>query len=233
MKPYFEYELTALPVPASAAKATTDISVSAIKLVQCNQQCFLANKTNKSQLIQILIESLQRSGHKLIQAQEDADTTIVSVAVTIAASRKSVRVVADDTDVLVMLVHHFKQEGADIYMMSDSEARKGHSVPIRDIQRSIGDEATRQLLVIHAISGCDTTSALFGVGETSCYKKLTSSSSVTATLTNTIMKPDSGQDDVGKTGMQLLVHMYGGKNGDSLNRRGLSNSLLRANQTSS
>jgi len=50
------------------------------------------------------------------QAMNDADTLIVQTALNFASAEQPVLVVADDTDVLVLLVYHFKTSMADVYI---------------------------------------------------------------------------------------------------------------------
>jgi len=82
-----------------------------------------------------------------------------------------VNVVADDTDVLVLLIYHWKQNMATIYFLS--EARKNLKIwSISDLVRETGPIVTSYLLVLHAWSGCDTTSATYGQGKIGLVKKL-------------------------------------------------------------
>ena len=84
-------------------------------------------------------------------------------------------VVADDTDVLVLLVHHFSANMSDIYMLSEMNrvpSVRRLIIPVRAVREAMGDTAAEQLLAVHAISGCDTTSALFGHGKSSVFRKV-------------------------------------------------------------
>ena len=65
---------------------------------------FLANSHNKSRLIVMLNGLLNDVGIQTIQAPADADALIVSTALSVAESSKTVIVVGADTDLLVMLV---------------------------------------------------------------------------------------------------------------------------------
>ena len=85
-------------------------------------------------------------------------------------------VAADDTDILVLLIHHLHESMSEIYFVS--QARKhGNAecklIRIRAVQKAIGSSACRQIPTIHAIAGCDTTSAIFGFGKGTVFKKLT------------------------------------------------------------
>lgn len=72
------------------------------------------------------------------------------------------------------------------------------------------------LLVLHAIAGCDTTSALFGNGKVSVLKKVLACKDAVNCL-EVMGNPDASQEQVGTAGLQLLAIIYGGKCNDSLN----------------
>jgi len=91
-----------------------------IKVMESNpiysqQSLFLANDKNKCDFIKLLSEHLTRNGQTVIQAISDADSDIVKSGLDEAASGKIVTVVADDTDILVLLVHHFQPTMQDVY----------------------------------------------------------------------------------------------------------------------
>ena len=78
-------------------------------------------------------------------------------------------VVADDTDVAVMLLHHWRTELHDILFTSDITRKSWsfiystHALP----------KGIKQVLpAIHAFSGCDTTSAIFGCGKATVLNKM-------------------------------------------------------------
>ncbi len=99
----------------------------------------------------------------------DADTMIVQRALQYASEGSDVNVVADDTDVLVLLMYHWKQSMASIYFLS--EAGKNTKIwKISDLVEQAGPIITSHLLFLHAWSGCDTTSATFGQGKVSLIK---------------------------------------------------------------
>ena len=100
---------------------------------------------------------MEADGNIVHIADGDADTMIVICALQYAGKETDVNVVADDTDVLVLLMYHWKQNMADVYFLS--EVKKNMMVwKIRDSWPT----TTSHLLFLHAWSGCDTTSATFG-----------------------------------------------------------------------
>ena len=75
---------------------------------------------------------------------------------------------ADDTDVAVMLVHHWNEEKYDILFHS---WRSNKSWSIKESSSSLSPDMKSNLLFVHPFSGCDTTSAVFGIGKTTAFKK--------------------------------------------------------------
>ena len=80
-------------------------------------------------------------------------------ALEYAALGTEVNLVADDTDVLVLLMLHWKENMADVFF--HSEARKSLQTTalswnVRDLVSKAGNLIVSHLLLIHAWSGCDT-----------------------------------------------------------------------------
>ena len=121
--------------------------------------------------------------------------------------------VANDTDVLILLLYHFAHEMADNFLRSDTEAICTSTV---SIHQEIGDVMAKQLLTIHAVGGCDTTSALFGHSKVSVYRKITKSGA-TPGLSKVLGNTSAHHTEVEIAGMQLFRIIYGFKCDESLN----------------
>ena len=68
---------------------------------------------------------------------------------------------ADDTDIVVMLVHHWQENMSEVYFLQERWS-KAWSVKHASSRNEIIKE---HLLFLHSWSGCDTTSAVFGKGK--------------------------------------------------------------------
>jgi hypothetical protein len=161
----------------------------------------------------------EANGIQVREAVEDADTLIVATALQLAVSSSNVVVVTNDTDVLLLLMHHFKSSMCDMYMHSEVSGRHGrvsNLIPIRQLCQKAGDLVCRCILVIHAISGCDTTSALFGIGKRSAYRKLKSMPKIVE-LTEILSNAKSLDKQVSAAGQQMVLCLYGASNGETLN----------------
>ena len=71
--------------------------------------------------------------------------------------------------------------------------------------------------MIHAITGCDSTSSLYGLGKASVMKKIVRSDSASR-CADVLACFSAGHEEVVQVGLQLLSILYGGKPEDSLNR---------------
>ncbi|KAH9500167.1 hypothetical protein Btru_077369 [Bulinus truncatus] len=133
-------------------------------------------------------------GFLVNHALSDADTNIVHHALQLAAKQFKVLVVASDTDVL--------------YEITGKSGGKTVTVPVREAVHAVGRSAANQVLCCHAISGCDTTSSLFGRGKVTVWRKLTGNIS-TLPLTEVMGFDGITDADVLQAGLQLLALIYG------------------------
>ena len=153
-------------------------------------------------------------GHTVINCPEDADTKVAAAAIDNTAADTPVTVIADDTDILCLLIYHFKEHMADIYFSSEKACK---TWSIRDIVKHIGPILKHHILFLHAWLCCDTTSAIFEHGKTSLSKKLQSSEKLQA-LSDQISDPSVTEDDVIDAGHQIFMLLYGGEASGSLTK---------------
>ena len=135
----------------------------------------LTNDSNKQRFINLLAQALEQAGCEVLHAEGDADLTIVKKAVSLS-SQGEVSVVGSDTDLLVLLCHHFDPVHHNIYFGDDS--KQGSGLKLWDISKTtsvLGQDLTYLLPAIHSLTGCDTTSRMFGIGKSASIKKLKAS----------------------------------------------------------
>lgn len=100
---------------------------------------------------------------------EEADTRIVVHLCHALLSSKTALVRTVDTDVVVILVGKFTDlrllnSEADVWV-AFGMGRNFRLISIGDISASLGVSRSRSLPVFHALTGCDTTSQLYGKGK--------------------------------------------------------------------
>lgn len=176
------------------------------------------NDYNKKGLVALLTRHFTQAGYVVQEAVNDADTLIVQTALQIA-NKNTVTVVADDTDILVLLVSHYQSDMADVFMLSEiarSRSAKVCLIPVRAVKEHIGQKAALQILAIHALSGCDTTSAVFGHGKGTVFRQIVQSPD-SLQLTDILGCAEATHEAVFEAGKRLLIMLYGGSSSDSLN----------------
>lgn len=110
--------------------------------------------------------------HDLKTTHEEADVIIVQHMVHLASTGLThIRVVCDDTDVFVLLVHFYHQQNltCELTMVSPIAGRT-----VFDIKATVQKQAanSEQLLAVHAMTGCDTVSYMCGIGKATALKKM-------------------------------------------------------------
>ena len=164
------------------------------------QQVVLSVTKNKVQLIDLICEELQQlddvplntslvitgispvpmevRSDALVQrfdlkaTHEKADVIIPRQVVALAdMGCKTINVICDDTDVLVLLAHYFAEEGLSVSLIMESTSRSRSSI---DIGATVAKHPgiVPQLIATHAVSGCDTVSCYHGIGKTKVVKAL-------------------------------------------------------------
>ena len=150
------------------------IAISEDTKLSCKKNAFLSNKGNKQTFVDMLGQHLQCSGHNVVMCEGDADVRIVQEAMNILTQRSGdTIIVGDDTDVLVLAIHHFRlnmnNSSHDLWMFRPSSST---IINIRNVILKLPERILEELLFIHAASGCDTTSSLVGIGKTKLAKLL-------------------------------------------------------------
>ncbi|KAB0797138.1 hypothetical protein PPYR_08132 [Photinus pyralis] len=149
---------------SSGKKMVPIVSFSNLSAVKIPKADFLSNSTNKSNFIRALGKMLVENGINVKFADGDADTLIVTTAVAISDNfpEGAVAVVSDDTDIMVLLIHYCQKR---LFMIRPGKLSKPNKVTnISALQQRLGD-LKDVILSVHAMTGCDTTSAVFNKGK--------------------------------------------------------------------
>lgn len=79
-------------------------------------------------------------------------------------------IVAEDTDVLTLAIHHCDKIHADLFQKI-GKARVQY-VDIGNVVRALGNDIALGILGLHSFTGCDTVSSFAGRGKVSALKLL-------------------------------------------------------------
>ncbi|KAF3842425.1 hypothetical protein F7725_024376 [Dissostichus mawsoni] len=113
----------------------------------------------------------KKERYELENQQEEADTIIVQQVLGCAGEAHPISVVSADTDVFVLLLHHYHQAGLDVPLIMESPRKERAIVDIK-VTLSKHSEIVENLLPAHAISGCDTVASYYGLGKGSVINVL-------------------------------------------------------------
>lgn len=160
-----------------ACEATIDYDLSITSSLP-KRDAILKSKTNKQKLASVL-STFSLGENVTMETKDDgafshdeADITMVSYVIQAATYGKGVvRVVSDDTDVFVLLVYWVHRAGLQCKVQM--ERWNGIVQDINATCTELGPKCL-QLLSVHALSGCDTTSYLYGKGKTRALNTLLS-----------------------------------------------------------
>jgi len=140
------------------------------------RDAILKSKNNKRKLASVLHTFSLGESYRMDTADDgafghdEADITMISYVLEAANSDKAViRVLSDDTDVFVLLVYWVYR--AQLECKVQMERWDGTVLEINATCANLGPKCL-QLLGMHALSGCDTTSYAFGKGKVTALKTL-------------------------------------------------------------
>ena len=178
---------------------------------------FLSRDVNKQRLIQMISDELRKRDCTVVNALGDADVDIVKAAVE-ASRLHTTTLIGEDTDLLVLLLYYAQGDTMALYFKSDRTKPDG-SFKVYDINRLkdiLGHDLCSQLLFIHAMTGCDTTSRIFGVGKKSAFQKLVKGDPVLQSCANAFTIPNQTTQIIEDLGCQVMSFLFGGKHAHSL-----------------
>ena len=120
----------------------------------------------------------------MINVPGDVDVDIVKTVVD-SSPQHSTTIIGEDTDLLKLLLHYagIDPDIRDLYCRHE----KTGATKVYDMNRLkaiIEPDICSQLLFIHAFTGCDSTSRIFGIGKKTAFKKLVKDQPITKKCAN-------------------------------------------------
>ena len=200
----------------SKGKASATVTVTANMTTTIKKDQFLANQKNKQQFILLLSAELEKCNCKIYHAIGDADLLIVQKAVQSAVTNKT-ELVGEDTDLIVLLCYHANLDSRDLFFCPEPKRnmKKPRVWNIRSTKEKLGKDICSNILFIHAVLGCDTTSRLFGIGKGTSLSKF-KGSSLFREQAKVFHSDLASAHDVIDAGEKALVLIYNGTMTDTL-----------------
>ena len=199
----------------SSGKIGPTVAFTQDMKVTQKKDVFLSNANNKERFLVMLGESLCRHQCETHFADGDADFLIVKTAVQSAKTQTTV-LIGEDTDLLVLLLFHTDANAHDLYFIPEpkSNSLRQRVWNIKKIQAELGTEICNNILFIHAILGCDTTSRVHGIGKGTSLKKFTTSPQFRQHAA--VFQGVATKEEVISSGENALVLLFNGKLGQNL-----------------
>ena len=135
-------------------------------------------------------------------ANDDADTEIVRAALR-ESIEHDVEVRVEDTDVVCLLIHHGYAAGKNLYLTT-SEG----SYDVKDLRTSMPEQELKVLLWSHSFTGCDTVSAIHGLGKVSTLKKMSNTKAPSRAL-EILTRVRVTKNEIVDAGLELFQFLYG------------------------
>ena len=103
---------------------------------------------------------------------EEADNIIIQQTfMAVEQGAKCLSVMADDTDVYILLLHYYNQKELNIPMFMESPVHRRQTIDIRATAKEHAN-ILPNLLADHGLSGCDTVAPCYGIGKMKILKTL-------------------------------------------------------------
>ena len=191
------------------------VSVTKEMRLTVSKDSFLSDLQNKQHFVELLGQHLENAGCAVFHATSDADVLIVQKAVESAEVQDTV-LVGDDTDLLVLSLHHEKPS-QNLYLAPQPKRNaKARIWDIKQVKNDLGPFIRKHILFLHVFLGCDTTSRILGIGKGTILKKFKGNFALTQAA-NVFDSPTSNQAEIATAGEKAFVALYNGKAKDSLN----------------
>ena len=199
----------------------TEVHFTGSTVINVKKDRFLSNRKNKQSFINLLGRSLEQMGCQVSHARGDADLLIVKTTIE-SASHFNTVLVADDTDLLILLCFHTPTDCShEIFFRPEPKSRT-HKLPrcwnIKLTKRALGIRVCENILFGHALLGCDTTSRVFGIGKGVVLKLLKNDENFNV-LAEVFNRRFVSPEEVATVGERALVNLYtGSKRTDTLDQ---------------
>lgn len=179
-------------------------------LLNTKKEMFLANNYNRQRFIKMLGDTLLSAGCKVAYAAE-ANSNIALMAAQSSNTYKTA-VIGDNIDLLALLIHFYKENCHDLIFRCATEKIYN----IKSIKGSLGDDISRHILLLHALSGCKgSTSYLFGIGKGVALRKYQQHKEM-ANFAEVFYVKNVSETEIVDAGNRALKLIYNGDSSDSL-----------------
>ena len=104
--------------------------------------------------------------------QEEADTRLLLHAKYASTPETRIVIHSPDTDVLVLSAAHFDRLGSKELWFRTGVKDRLRLIPVHKVSQALGPKMCDALPALHALTGCDSTSSLAGIGKKKAWDVL-------------------------------------------------------------
>ena len=149
----------------------------------------------------------------LMSNHEEADTKmIIHCAYAASLGANNIVVACPDTDVLVLLVHHFTALQTEKILFltghDSTDTTLKCYIPVHAIHQKLTTEQLHIILPVYCLTGCDTVSGSYGHGKATAFKIVIQHSNKSQSLAD-LGKTNDISNDVKDACYNLVCLMYG------------------------
>ena len=166
-------------LPARDAVLKNSANKKQLNLLICeqilNDDSYLQNVTRAHKLVISVDQAAPKQVSKgrktshldLVSTQEEADIIITQQAIYLAKEdpQSHVRVICEDTDVFALLLYFYTKEKLQTSLTMQSPIKNRCCIDIKETAHK-HLKIMPEILALHALSGCDTVAATYGIGKT-------------------------------------------------------------------
>lgn len=166
---------------------------------------YIANEKNKTSLIALLSNKMTAKGIETVVTTGDADATIVRCALDKAALHPTVTIIGEDVDLIVLLTA-FSQPGTNIHFMKPGRGNAESKLFSSNKLQQLPFAET--ILLLHAFSGCDTTSAIYNKSKGGMVKLFSKNPRQMKTISDIFTNPSTPAEKIAQAGEKIFLEMY-------------------------
>lgn len=176
----------------------SDVTPSLDSKLSVSKVKFLSNTGNKQRLLCLLQNYLTARGINVISSTSDADVLMCREAGECCYS-SDVSLIGDDTDLFVLLLHMMRHHAFEhkLFLTTRSQI-----YDIKELRNKLGQKIVNAIVLIHAFTGCDTTSRIHGIGKDKLFKVINNTDT---NIIDTFYSRDSSVSQIKNAGERLFL----------------------------
>ncbi len=180
------------------------------------RELFLRNNKNKQRFIGLLIKVLEDNGFTVATSADNAIVMIAKIAFESSKTHDTIVVGKRAELVMVLCFYALPDNFSMSYMYEETSKKPLQIYKITEMKEKLGETKSKQILFVHAMGGCPTTSQMFNVSKTALLSKLDNDRFVN--IAETFCDTQSSRESIIVAGKQIIVSLYNGKIDETLNK---------------